>query len=600
MGDWAKDRLKDAQGLASGLVDKGGQLIDTGKDILGITADTATSVVKDGVPALKDFAEDPVGAVTAPIKESAAQAVSDAIQDQMQKAMWDFAQALVDGAQFLLRIIVDLMLQGTQPQVTGDFIYVMGGRIFFISLPLIVAFAAMRIIVSTLRAHALVGVRDALVGAAASVVGTVALVPVTALAVRVMDAVADGLVSATLSDAEGFVDGIVDACVMLGTMAGNLIEGSPVSGPVEPWQVPAGGILVAAVIIGLTGLILIAACIGVGLALIARNMLLYIVLVVGPICLSGLAWEPTRAWAGKWAGWMTALIFARLAIAIVFGLGVLAITQPGDISPTPANVLQYFSTAFAGVLMLVVAAFMPWACFALFGFLGENSLRELNAAGDGSVAHVKNVASSAVDAGQSATGRAKDLLSQDQGSGTVGPQGPPGGSGPAQATAGPAQAGTAGAGGGAAGGGIAGGAAGAETGAVAGAEAGLASTGVGLVAVAGIEAGKAVGEGVKAGADLVKDTALTGMQGLEGDQAPVGPPEGGPSSDGDAGYTMPPAGDVPAEGAPFSEPPADEPPVYDYGSPDPAPTFAPEDASDAQPGSDASAWLQSSDAGAGD
>ncbi len=55
MGDWVNDRFKDAAGVASGIVDTGSQAVDTGKDVLGITADTATSVVTDGVPALKDF-----------------------------------------------------------------------------------------------------------------------------------------------------------------------------------------------------------------------------------------------------------------------------------------------------------------------------------------------------------------------------------------------------------------------------------------------------------------------------------------------------------------------------------------------------------------
>ena len=63
----------------------------------------------------------------------------------------------VDGTQIIFHMIVDLMFQITAPQVTGEFIYTMGGRIFFISLPLIVLFAAMRIIAASLRAQALDG-----------------------------------------------------------------------------------------------------------------------------------------------------------------------------------------------------------------------------------------------------------------------------------------------------------------------------------------------------------------------------------------------------------------------------------------------------------
>ncbi|MGP5097359.1 hypothetical protein ACTXJ1_04960, partial [Brachybacterium alimentarium] len=147
------------------------------------------------------------------VGDAATRAAGEAIEGKAEEFLWNLAQDVVDGTQIIFHMIVDLMFQITAPQVTGEFIYTMGGRIFFISLPLIVLFAAMRIIVASLRAQALTGARDAFVGAGASVLGTVALVPLTSLAVQAVDAVADGLLSATLADGDEFVDNVIEAVV---------------------------------------------------------------------------------------------------------------------------------------------------------------------------------------------------------------------------------------------------------------------------------------------------------------------------------------------------------------------------------------------------
>ncbi|MFC5296202.1 hypothetical protein, partial [Brachybacterium tyrofermentans] len=222
---------------------------------------------------------------------AAGDAAAAAVEGKAEEFLWEFAQSTVDGTQVFFHMIVDLLFQIAAPQVTGEFIYTMGGRIFFISLPLIVLFAAMRIIAASLRAQALTGARDAFLGAGASVLGTVALVPLTSLAVRAVDAAADGLLTATLLDGDEFVDNIMEAVVQIGTVVGNLVAGEEIAGPVAAWSVPAGGVVATCLICVLAAALLLAACVVIGLALVARNMLLYIVIVIGPLCLSGLAWE---------------------------------------------------------------------------------------------------------------------------------------------------------------------------------------------------------------------------------------------------------------------------------------------------------------------
>lgn len=527
MGDLLED-------LAGAGVKLGGGIVSAGATVVG-----------GGLSLAGNAAKDVVGGV---------------IEGKAEEFLWDFAQAVVDGTQVLFHLIVDLMLQLSEPQVTGEFIYTMGGRIFFISLPLIVAFAAIRIISASLRAQALTGARDAFLGAGASVLGTVALVPLTAVAVRAVDAVANGMITATLRDGDEFVDQVMAAVVQLGTMVGNMVGGAEVSGPVQPWDVAAGGVIATSLICIMAAGLLMIACVVIGLALVARNMLLYIVIVVGPLCLSGLAWGPTRRWASIWLGWMVALIFTKLAIVVVMGLGVLAVTSTIQSGAVSADPLPGLTTVLSGVLMLILAAFMPVACFALFGWMGEAGVRELQGAASGAQGALTSVPATALSAGQTATGRLSALLDggsgsgQGSSSGLVGGEagGDSGGDGSSDTAAetgkGAAVAATAGTGGLAAG---------AVVASEVASEAGEAGEGVADGVQESI--GGAVSETTETGGDGAADASST--VGGEQSYSSEGPAPG--ESAGDGGSSAPVMSDVPmsGEGPAAGEPaPVEAPP----------------------------------------
>lgn len=493
---------------------------------------------------------------------AAQDAVGDVVEGQAEEFLWDLAQSVVDGTQVLFHMIIGLLLQLSEPQVTGEFIYTMGGRMFFISLPLIVAFAAIRIIAASLRAQALTGARDAFLGAAVSVLGTVALVPLTAVAVRAVDAVADGMITATLYDGSAFVDEVMAAVVQLGTMVGNLVGDADASGPTTPWEVPAGGVIATSLVCLFAALLLLAACVVIGLALVARNMLLYIVIVVGPLCLSGLAWEPTRRWASIWMGWMVALIFTKLAIVVVMGLGVLAVTatiQSGEVTADP---LPGLTTVLSGVLMLILAAFMPVACFALFGWMGEAGVRELQGAADGAQGMLASAPAAALSASQSASGRLSSLL-KGSGSDKGGDAGLVGGdTGGDDGDAGLVGGGTGGAGG------AAEAATTAQTGAEAGAGVGATAATGGLAAGAVVasevaskakDAGEGVADGVKDNIDgAVSETTETGGE------ASASAPSSGGGDGGEQPYSweQPAPGESSESSAPVdSAPPAAQTPL---------------------------------------
>ena len=576
MGDWLDDTLK---GIGSKVIEKTTPIVgavEKADPKIGVLT-PAPGKVTGTVEKITGVVADPAGAVASKVAEVATEGI--------EKALWSFAQGMVDGAQFLLTIIIDLLNHAASPKLDADFIYTMGGRLFFISLPLIVMFAAMRILIGSLRAQALVGVRDALAGAMGSVLGTIAMLPLTVMAVSMADGVADGLLHATVHDAKGIAEAIIKALVMVGTLAG---QRGVVAGPLAPWQVPAEGVVAAAVVIVILGVLLVIATVGIGLVLVARNMLLYLVVVVGPICLSGLAWAPTRMWAAKWLSWMTALIFTRLGIVVAFSLGVLVIGTAPQLQ-SAGSALQYLMTLLSGFLMLILACFAPTLCFALFGFLGELGVRELHAAGMAAQGVVSSAASSALSAGQSAAGRAQSFLSESNNSGTVDASSSTQVGGDVNAAnvsasgastgGGAATAGATGTGAGA-GAGAASGAAGAGAGAGAG-TAGAGAAGIAVAAGAMVVEGAAkVGEAVVDGAkEQATAAGMTGGGGYDGAPESSASPESGASVASQGRHaTAPSAADAaPPEPAPASygydvaRPAPSDDPWVQPASPEPAP-----------------------------
>ena len=82
-------------------------------------------------------------------------------------------------------------------------------------------------------------------------------------------------------------------------------------------------------------------------------------------------WAPTRAWFRRWLTMIVALVFTKLGVVLVFGIGVAAVGSAGQASGTAAQLGQLLS----GLVMLAMAALVPIACFKFFAFLGEESVQ---------------------------------------------------------------------------------------------------------------------------------------------------------------------------------------------------------------------------------
>ena len=123
------------------------------------------------------------------------------------------------------------------------------------------------------------------------------------------------------------------------------------------------------------GFLMIVGGIAVFAALLIRTLLLYAVVVTGPIAFLGLVWSPARPWFRRWVTAVIALIFTKLGVVVVFGLGVAALsnlTFDGGVSEAIGRLLT-------GTLLMLIAAIVPVVAFKFFDFLGEESVQSLHA-----------------------------------------------------------------------------------------------------------------------------------------------------------------------------------------------------------------------------
>lgn len=427
-----------------------------------------------------------------------------ALQDAVGAVLSSIADAMVAVCMWVLNLLWNLLSDSTAPDVTGDFIYTWAGRIFYISLPLLAIFlVAQMIYAAVIRSGE--PIRRGITGVLIAVIGTIASVPIIATLTRGFDSIADGLAQATLNDlGEG---GEALSGALLG-VAGDEAQGLTVAFASAIGASGLVGTIAAAFVVMVLMFLMIAGAIAVFVALLLRTVLLYIVIVIGPLMLAGLAFEKTRGWAVKWMSMVVALIFTKLGIVVVFGLGVSMITTLPEAMSSDGELvdggLSLVGQLFSGATMLAVASLVPVACFKFFDFLGESGVASMHAGAQAGVDEGKGalqkldprnagewVSSQRGDSGASEP-QPQDDHASDPSSATQG-QGASSSTSGAGAGAAGTEAGAQGAGTGAAG-------AGAGTGG-----AGAGAAGAAAVPVAAVAAAKGTSDAVEDGAQVASE-----------------------------------------------------------------------------------------------
>lgn len=270
----------------------------------------------------------------------------------------------------------------TQPDLSQSFIVTWGSRLFTVSLPIIVVMGGVQLAVAALSTRGeMHGAGVVVKGAAEAIVGTALALPILQLVNAAVDGVCNGFLTLMFADS---VDGLTSwpSLFKLDELSGwenttsAFIENpTEATVSVDPtvWGRTAGAVSNAAVAnVGpLLGLVLVASSISIiaGLILLVvlglRTAALYIAVVAAPIILMGRVYGPTRGWANKWLGLVFALLFSKIAIVVVVGMGIKAMTTLGSND----NLVGVTSNALVGCAFLIVACMMPRKMMGFFQFM---------------------------------------------------------------------------------------------------------------------------------------------------------------------------------------------------------------------------------------
>lgn len=121
-----------------------------------------------------------------------------------------------------------------------------------------------------------------------------------------------------------------------------------------------GGFLLVAVFLGLI------ATIGLYVVMLLREVAIVAFVVFAPIALASWTWSATRHWLRRWIEVVGALVFSKIAMAVVFALGISA---TGNADPSGEASIGTF---LAGILLLAMAALAPFATFTFIHWAGDH------------------------------------------------------------------------------------------------------------------------------------------------------------------------------------------------------------------------------------
>ena len=422
--------------------------------------------------------------------------------DWLAQAIGQAASWMFQGVWWLFdtTTLVDL----TDPGYIGVYNVIFGIAVFIMLI-----FFCLQLITGLIRRDPSALSRAAL-GLARSVLGSFLVLTLTTTLLEIVDQLTIGVIQATGTTLEEM--GAKIGLLVAGLTAINL-------------SAPGAGAIIT---IFLSFLALTAAAI-VWFSLLIRKALILVGVVLAPIALSGGSWDATRGWFGKWAGFVLALIFSKLVIAVVFLVAINQTNAPIDFD------LASIADPVAGIVLMFVAAFAPYMVYKFIAFVGFDAYQVMSAEQESKQSMNRPVPLPGRPDGPAP----KQVLdgAGDQGSGSGGGGG---GGGPttAPATGNPTPGGEA-----------AGGSAPATAGGGGSAAAGGGAASTGGAAAAGGGGGAAAGAGAGAAAGPIGIAAVAGAK-VAKRSAEAGPKLGGMvgrSAEGHAaaaqeGQTPPPAG----------------------------------------------------------
>jgi hypothetical protein len=255
------------------------------------------------------------------------------------------------GAAWLLRTIAHQVERSTRPQLGSPWFSKRYSSMRRTAIVLALAFLLVAITHAALRHDLQLLLRCCLVALPASLLLMFAAVTLVELAL----AVTDELSAVALGSADGDVRGAFSELA-------KVLLPSAAAGP----ALPSFLIFIGAVVTALLALL-------VWLELVLREAAVYLAVAFLPLALAAAVWPRTLHWSRQLAGWLSALILAKLTIACAFSL---AGAMVGGARPGSGGL----SALLAGCAVLVLAAASPWILLRLIPFTaaGGEGLRRSN------------------------------------------------------------------------------------------------------------------------------------------------------------------------------------------------------------------------------
>jgi uncharacterized membrane protein (DUF373 family) len=185
--------------------------------------------------------------------------------------------------------------------------------------------------------------RRALTGTITGVLFAFVAIPLTALALTIVDALSDSLFQAANTSLPDAVRRVVKVSLL---------------GPMHElgWVVTA-----------LMALALALGCFIFWGVMLFRKVGILILVTLAPFAAAGGGWDVGRRWRRGWIELTATLVFSKLLMTVIFLLGVSAISQT-----EPEDGIQALSDALAGVVVMAMALLAPFLCYKFVRWAGES------------------------------------------------------------------------------------------------------------------------------------------------------------------------------------------------------------------------------------
>lgn len=320
-----------AAGFVNGLVGKACSVVQHGGRLLTASGKLVTGDVR--------------GAAKSLLGENASSIASKATT---ALALVAIVAWVVGGASYVLRKTSSVLEETTAPQLTTTWFSATYWRVAEIAAVLTLPFLFAAAIQALVQSDIVLLARAAL-----------AYLPLAALAI----AVAAPLTMLLLSASDQLA-GVVSSAA--GHQSGRFLDGE--SGLVGALTHASGSPFLGFFLALLT----VAAAMSLWMELLMRAAAVYVIVLMLPLAFASFVWPARRIWALRAVELLVALILSKFAIVAVLSLGAAALSQSAH---------QSVVGILAGVVLLGLAAFAPWALLRLL------PLTEVASAAAGALRH---------------------------------------------------------------------------------------------------------------------------------------------------------------------------------------------------------------------